>query len=119
MPEMHPHDAEVLMPSFESVRTLEKPNPRPDKEIIKEVIAVHVPDLGIAHAPKGAQEVTLSPHEEEVVSGLVNRAVTAGIRKAVAEALNTHRPEIIEALHDRLVDLMYEKLVAAGRIDPS
>jgi hypothetical protein len=53
------------------------------------------------------------------VSGLVNRAVTAGIRKAVAEALNTHRPEIIEALHDRLVDLMYEKLVAAGRIDPS
>jgi hypothetical protein len=121
---LHREDIENISTAFESARVLEKnsPVPRPDKEILREVISTYAPQTQNTTAPvtsvkKG--DDALSEEEKKIVQNLSEKALVTGVRQAVAEAEKTGRPEIVEAFHDWLVDHMYEKLVAAGLIDPS
>lgn len=124
MLELQKEDIENISTAFLSAKVLEKNAtiPRPEKEILREVISTYAPQaqnvtVSASSVKKG--DDTLSEEDKRVVASLSEKALTFGVRQAVSEAEKIGRPEIVEALHDWLVDHMYEKLLAAGRIDPS
>lgn len=121
MSELHKEDIENISNAFESAKVLEKsaPTPRPEKEILRDVISTYAPQAKVVTASKKKDDDVLSEEEKKIVQNLSEKALTGGVRQAVAEAEKTGRAEIIEAFHDWLVDHMYEKLVTAGLIDPS
>lgn len=123
MLELQKEDIENISTAFLSAKVLEQNAtiPRPEKEILREVISTYTsnskPENHIS-LPKKEKE-HFSEEGKKVVASLSEKALTFGVRQAVSEAEKIGRPEIVEALHDWLVDHMYEKLLATGRIDPS
>ena len=124
MLELQKEDIENISTAFLSAKVLEKNAtiPRPEKEILREVISTYAPQaqnvtVSASSVKKG--DNALSEEDKRVVTNLSEKALTFGVRQAVSEAEKIGRPEIVEALHDWLVDHMYEKLLATGRIDPS
>ena len=101
----------------------------PEKEVFREVMREHistvVPPAPLAPAPvshipptppppqKGAD----APAREEKLRALIERALTRNIADAV-DAAYSESPYLLDALHDRLVDEYYDKLVALRKIDP-
>ena len=98
-----------------------------EKEIFREVMREHIqaaqPPLAVAppisHIPSipsasprgGAQDAD----RDEELRALVERALTRNIADAVAAAAES--PYLLDALHDRLVDEYYDKLIARRKID--
>lgn len=123
MSELHREDTEKISNAFESAKVLERGMPeasrRPDRKILEDVIRTHTLQVERVVSPVKNEDDTLSEEDKKIVQNLSEKALTNGVRQAVAEAKKTGRAEIVEAFHDWLVDHMYEKLVAAGLIDPS
>ena len=98
-----------------------------EKEVFREVMREHIqaaqPPLAVAppvsHVPSipsasplgGAQDAD----RDEELRMLVERALTRNIADAVSAAAES--PYLLDALHDRLVDEYYDKLIALRKID--
>ncbi|OGZ97061.1 MAG: hypothetical protein A3B34_02985 [Candidatus Sungbacteria bacterium RIFCSPLOWO2_01_FULL_54_21] len=101
---------------------------QPEKEVFREVVREHIEHSGadIADrsftnhgtadiAKKSGMSQEAAKHEEEL-HALVARALSGSIADAVDKAYR-ESPYLLDALHDRLVDEYYDKLVALRKID--
>lgn len=103
-----------------------------EKDIFREVLKDHVKqapeDIDIQNKPGikmpvpapassgQANKKDVSEHAD-VVDALVRIAFRDGILKAVQAARETQSPHVVDALHDKLVDEYYDKLLAARQIE--
>lgn len=94
-----------------------------EKHVFKTVIKEHSGDLPTPNTAPAQQAAvaqsatTLSPAEEQHLDTLITHAFTKGIKAAVSEARRTQMPYLIDALHDRLADEYYQKLLEARKIN--
>lgn len=94
-----------------------------EKHVFKTVIKEHGGDLPAPSAAPVQKPVTtqsnatLSPAEEQHLDTLITHAFTKGIKAAVSEARKSQMPYLIDALHDRLADEYYQKLLEARKIN--
>lgn len=118
-PELHPGDSAALLERYRAVeRTV--PAPERDKEAFRRVFTEYAgqttPPPTAASASTGPPGPVFSPAEEGIIQSIIEEALASGLHGAIGKARGTHRPEIIDAVHDRLTDEYWEKLVAAKRI---
>lgn len=106
----------------------------PEKEVFREVMRERIGALQPAPPAGGAAVSPIPPGgvsppppqkaaddaagREDKLRLLVERALTRSIADAV-DAAYGESPYILDALHDRLVDEYYDKLVALRKIDAS
>lgn len=98
---MREHAAEMkqpTMPAGEPLISALKPTPAP------------VP-------PPGAQDAQKQQAREEELKALVEFALSHTIQRAVEKA-QAESPYLLDALHDRLADEYYEKMVALRKLKP-
>ena len=88
---------------------------QPEKEVFREVVREHIEHSGADIAKKNGMSQEAAKHEEEL-HALVARALSGSIADAVDKAYH-ESPYLLDALHDRLVDEYYDKLVALRKID--
>lgn len=99
----------------------------PEKEIFREVLREHIerpggeskpqlPTHGIAEIEKKKDAPLPVPERDEKLRALIERALTRSIADAV-DAAYRESPYLLDALHDRLVDEYYDKLIALRKID--
>ena len=109
----------------------------PEKEVFKEVLQRHIEQERAALAPAEspasgsapavthilpgdtkvqADEVKKKETREEQIKGLVEIALTKGIRDAVKTA-HGFNPYLLDELHDHLADDYYDKLLALRKIE--
>lgn len=94
----------------------------PEKEVFREVMREHVKSVAPAALPSASHMPPVappaggaSPHDD-AVQNLVAQALSGSIADAVDTA-SRESPYLLDALHDRLVDEYYDKLVALRKID--
>ena len=107
----------------------------PEKEVFREVMREHVesakpaapseepaliPQLSVTHAPPAALQQKVDDDEkkkkhEEELQALVTYAFAHTIQSAVEKA-RAESPYLLDALHDRLADEYYEKMVAMRKL---
>ena len=68
-------------------------------------------------APAKTDDDKISATREEELKSLVDFALSRGISGAIEKA-RTESPYLLDALHDRLTDEYYEKMLALGKIKP-
>jgi hypothetical protein len=96
----------------------------PEKEVFKDVFSEHAqitPTTQAQSAPVSAkpqatstQGTLLTPIQEQAIATLIQTAFDQGIATAIKQAKND--PFLIDALHDRLIDEYYQKLLDARKI---
>ncbi len=98
---------------------------QPEKEVFREVVREHIQSVAPARTPlvshaapvaPSASGAGQSPAHDDAVQDLVARALSGSIADAVDKA-SRESPYLLDALHDRLVDEYYDKLVALRKID--
>ena len=109
--------------------------PAPEKELFREVMREHVdevkrvspseesaiiPQLSVTHAPGGdsqkkADDDRKKQLADEKLEALVAFAFAHTIQRAVEKA-SAESPYLLDALHDRLADEYYEKMVAMRKL---
>ncbi len=107
----------------------------PEKEVFREVMREHtegmkpaapseepalIPQLSVTHAPpadaqKKADDDDKKKKREEELQALVTYAFAHSIQSAVEKA-RAESPYLLDALHDRLADEYYEKMVALRKL---
>ena len=111
---------------------MESENALHEKDVFREVLKEHIEqvpeDIDIQNksgikmpipspVPAGqANDKDVSEHAD-VVEALVHIAFRDGILKAVQAARETQSPYVVDALHDKLVDEYYDKLLAARQVE--
>lgn len=109
--------------------------PREEREMFREVMREHIgekmPSSSVAASPpttKPSAGAPLMPGiasarnpaddaaREAKVAALVERAMTTSIESAV-RAAQTESPYLVDALHDRLADEYYDKLVQLRKLE--
>lgn len=97
----------------------------PEKEVFREVMREHVASVApapppVSHMPSPARPPAggKNPAHDDAVQDLVAQALSGSIADAVDTA-SRESPYLLDALHDRLVDEYYDKLVALRKIDAS
>ncbi len=96
----------------------------PEKEVFKDVFSEHAQITPITQAqstpantkPQAAstQAAALTPIQEQAIATLIQTAFDQGVATAIKQAKND--PFLIDALHDRLIDEYYQKLLDARKI---
>ncbi len=96
---------------------------RPEKEIFRDVVREHmefaapsaVPPVSHVKAPL-PPVAGQSAVQDDAVQNLVAQALSGSIASAMDRAYR-ESPYLVDALHDRLVDEYYDKLLALRKID--
>ncbi len=96
----------------------------PEKEVFKNVFSEHAQITPATQTPTAtpsakpqaasAQTANLTPIQEQAIATLIQTAFDQGIASAIKQAKND--PFLIDALHDRLIDEYYQKLLDARKI---
>lgn len=96
---------------------------RTEKEIFREVVRERMQAIlpqtapPISHVPLASPPATgTAPAHDDAVQGLVAQALSGNIADAVEKAYR-ESPYLMDALHDRLADEYYDKLLALRKID--
>lgn len=94
-----------------------------DQELVHEAVGERIkeqqPSYQPAPTPAPASDTGASWQDPAIASqvqALVNTAFSDSLDKAIAEALKTHNPAIIDAFHDLLRDQLLGELVKRGKI---
>ncbi|MEK7541425.1 MAG: hypothetical protein AAB533_01095 [Patescibacteria group bacterium] len=95
----------------------------PEKEVIREVVREHIESVVPARVPPVSHAAPVAPSgaspsaaHDDAVQNLVAQALSGTIADAVDTAYR-ESPYLLDALHDRLVDEYYDKLLALRKID--
>lgn len=83
-------------------------------ERIRQVVPGYQPQQ--TSATSSATSALQDPQFAAAVQGFVNIAFTQSIQQAIAEALKTGNPALVDALHDILTDQFHEELVARQKV---
>lgn len=94
-----------------------------EKEMFREVVRERMESIlpaqlpAASHVPPAQPSPSnVPPPHNDAVQGLVAQALSGNIADAVEKAYR-ESPYLMDALHDRLVDEYYDKLVALRKID--
>lgn len=117
----HLDPAELQRRYEEKKRILEASGGTPEakavfRESFKEEVAARfpeIPPLQAAELPYSSAPVAGGDELTELVALALEKGIAAAVKKAERES-----PYLIDALHDELADHYYEKLVAAGKLNP-
>ena len=95
---------------------------RPEKEIFRDVVRERIESVApamvpsVSHVPTPAPTAGQTAAQDDAVQDLVSRALAGSIADAMDKAYR-ESPYLVDALHDRLVDEYYDKLLALRKID--
>ena len=96
---------------------------QPEKEVFREVVREHIQSVAPLQAPPVSHATPTAPvgagksaAHDDAVQNLVAHALSGSIADAVDKAYR-ESPYLLDALHDRLVDEYYDKLLALRKIN--
>jgi len=93
-----------------------------DRELLHEVVGERIqekmPDYQPASTPAPSDDsgTGIDPAIAQQVQTLVNTAFTGTLDEAIADAIKTQNPAIIDAFHDLLRDQLLDELIKRGKL---
>jgi hypothetical protein len=100
----------------------------PEKELVREVVGEEIqqkaPSPSIGQKKPSDDSVSqcqpsyLSPELKDSVQALVDIVFSRGLKDAIATALKTKNPALLDAFHDAITDELYDEMVSRNKIEP-
>ena len=88
--------------------------------VVGEQIQQQIPTYQSTSVPSASTSDVPSYHDPALaqqVQSLVNVAFTQSVDAAISQAMKTHNPALIDALHDVLADQLHDELVKRQKIE--